>query len=215
MGAVAMRWLTIRARTTWSAPSNGSERSLSRRRVATLRAEALELQGCVVGHRRLDVGDDRQVVVVDVDQLGRVDGLGAGLGDDQGDRVADEPDLVVGQRPARALVVDVRERLQAAGPEVLGRVDGQHARGLLGLGRVDRAERGVRRTGCARTPRARRRRPAWLSTKVPSPTSSSRSSTRRTCVPSSDPGMSAAYDRTGGSLRDGAPRRPEPVGAPL
>ena len=35
MGAVAMRWLTIRARTTWSAPSNGSERSLSRRRAAT------------------------------------------------------------------------------------------------------------------------------------------------------------------------------------
>ena len=35
IGAVAMRWLTIRTRTTWSAPSNGSERSLPCRRAAT------------------------------------------------------------------------------------------------------------------------------------------------------------------------------------
>ncbi len=109
-----------------------------------VRAETLELQGSVVGYRRLDVGDDGQVVVVDVDQLGRVDGLRAGLRDHQGDRVAHEPHLLVGERPTGALLVDVRERLQAAGPEVLGRVDGQHARGPLGLGRVDRADRGVR-----------------------------------------------------------------------
>jgi hypothetical protein len=108
-----------------------------------VRAETLELQGSVVGHRRLDVGDHGQVVVVDVDQLGRVDGLRSGLGDHHGDRVAHEPDLLVRERSARALLVDVRERLESAGPEVLGRVDGQHARGLLGVGRVDRAEGGV------------------------------------------------------------------------
>ena len=54
-------------------------------------AEALELEGRVVGHRRLDIGDHRQVVVVDVDQLGRVDGQGP-VGDDEGDRAAHEAD---------------------------------------------------------------------------------------------------------------------------
>ena len=106
-------------------------------------AEALELEGRVVGHRRLDVGDHRQVVVVDVDQLGRVDGLGPGLGDDEGDRVAHEADLADGERGPRHLVVHVGERLQGAAAEVLGGVDGQHARRLRGLGRVETRDRGV------------------------------------------------------------------------
>ena len=56
----------------------------------------------VVALRR-DVVDDRlQRLVVDVDQLGRVLGEVAALGDDQRDRVADEAHLVVGQRRARA-----------------------------------------------------------------------------------------------------------------
>ena len=66
-------------------------------------AEVLELQRRVLGHRGLEVDHDRQLVVVDVDQLGRVHGLGAGLGHHEGDRVADEAHLVDGQRPARAL----------------------------------------------------------------------------------------------------------------
>ena len=44
-----------------------------------------------------------------------------------------------------------------------------------------------------------------LSTKVPWPSSSSRSSTRRTCVPSSDvpAGMALTLVTSGGALRDG------------
>ena len=47
--------------------------------------------------------------------------------------------------------------------------------------------------------------PWRLSTNVPAPRSSSRSSTRRTWVPSNDvpdSGMDTQYDRTGGSLRE-------------
>ena len=106
-------------------------------------AEVLELQGSAVCDRGLDVGHDREVVVVDVDQLDRVDRLGPGLGEDQGDGVADEAHLVEGQGATRALLVDVGERLERAAAQVLGGVDGQHAGSLLGLRGVDAQEGGV------------------------------------------------------------------------
>ena len=65
-----------------------------------VRAVLGEQERGAVGERRLRVDDDRQRVVVDDDQLGRVDGLGARLGDDRGDDVADEPDGAVGERGA-------------------------------------------------------------------------------------------------------------------
>ena len=73
------------------------------------------------------------VVVVDVDELGRVHGLGAGLGDHEGHRVADVAHLVDGQGSARALVVDVGERPQGARSQVVGGEDGEHAGSLRGL----------------------------------------------------------------------------------
>ena len=55
----------------------------------------------VLGRRVVD--DRRERLVVDVDQLGRVLGEVAALGDHERDRVADEADLALGQRRARRL----------------------------------------------------------------------------------------------------------------
>ena len=49
------------------------------------------------------VDDGRQRLVVDLDELGRVLGEVAVVGDDQRDRVADEAHLVLGQRRTRRL----------------------------------------------------------------------------------------------------------------
>ena len=144
IGAVAMRWLTIRTRVTWSASSRTSEVSLAARWVGDVGADGLELQRGVVGERVLDVGDHRQVVVVDVDQLGGVHRLGAGLGDHEGDRVADVADLVDGQGRAAGLVVDVGEARERFAAEVVGGVDGEHARRRGRLGGVDAGDPGVR-----------------------------------------------------------------------
>ncbi len=66
-------------------------------RVAEVRdhvgARVLEQQH-LVGQRVVEVDDRRERVVVDVDQLDRVLALVRVLGDDDGDRLADEPDLV-------------------------------------------------------------------------------------------------------------------------
>ena len=70
------------------------------RNVGDVAADRLELQRRAVGERLLHVDDQRAGVVVDVDELGGVDRLGPGLGDHEGDRVADVPHLVDGQRPA-------------------------------------------------------------------------------------------------------------------
>ena len=177
-------------------------------------AETLELQGSVVGHRRLDVGDDRQVVVVDVDQLGRVDRLRAGLRDHEGDRVADEPDLVVGERPARALLVDVGERLQAAGPRGPGPCR-RPARPGPARPRRCRSGRAWRaRTGCARTRRARRPPPGGCRRRSRCPRAARGPRPGVPVSPAAIPACPQPSDRTGGSLRDGAPRRPESCRSP-
>ena len=83
-------------------PVRAGERVLrvsgSRSPATTLCPEPVELQRCAGRQRLLHVDDRGQRVVVDVDQLDRVDGLGAGLRDDQRDRLADEPNPVDGQR---------------------------------------------------------------------------------------------------------------------
>ncbi len=80
--------------------------------------------------------DGRQRLVVDEDQLGRVLGDVAALGDDDGDRLADVAHLVLGQRHLRARVEDQvldgrRRDQQRAGLPVVaqvgGSVDGHHA----------------------------------------------------------------------------------------
>ena len=91
-----------------------------------------------------------QLLIVDRDQLGRIAGLGPGLGDDHGDMIADMAHEIGHQRGMRrldhgraVLAVD----LPAAGKPALavGGVigageDGDDARGLLGLGRVDASD---------------------------------------------------------------------------
>ena len=63
------------------------------------------------------VGDRGQRLVVDLDQLGRVLGEVAAVRDDQGDRVAGEPGLAVGERRPR------RVRHLVPGPGVPGLAD--------------------------------------------------------------------------------------------
>ena len=106
-------------------------------------ADGLELQGGVVGERLLDVGHRRQVVVVDIDQLGGVHRLGPGLGDDEDDRVTDVADLVDGEGCSARLVVDVGETRERLAAEVVGGVDGEHARRGRRLGGVDAGDPGV------------------------------------------------------------------------
>ena len=144
IGAVAMRWLTIRTRVTWSASSRTSSPGPWRaRKVAMLEPISSNCERGAVGQRLLDVGDGRQVVVVDVDQLGGVHRLRPGLGDDQGDRVAGVAHLVDGQRGRGRLLVDRREARQGVAPEVVGGVDGQHALGGRRRAGVDAGDAGV------------------------------------------------------------------------
>ncbi len=94
--------------------------------------------GRVGGTRRFGRGDGGQRVVVDDDQLGGIEGLGARLGHDQRDRLAHEADFVGGEQGLRdegerlaglgvGLAIGA-ERLQAVGVDVgCGQYD-QHAR---------------------------------------------------------------------------------------
>ena len=125
----------------------------------------------VLGLRVVD--DRRERLVVDVDQLGRVLGDVAVLGDDQRDGIADEADLAVGERRARRLGARRADRrvplLLDSGVQVGGgehEADpGQRARGR----RVDRRGSPPRRTGCARRTRAACPGSEMSSTNVPVP----------------------------------------------
>jgi hypothetical protein len=105
-----------------------------------VRAQTLELERGAWGHRRLDIGHHGQVVVVDVDQLGRVDGLRARLRDDRSDDVADEADDALRQRRPVEHRRQHDEALHVGELEVLARVDGEHTRHRRGLARVDRGD---------------------------------------------------------------------------
>ncbi len=93
-------------------------------------------------------GDDRrQRLVVDLDQLGRVHRLMRGLGDDEGDVVADPADAVARQRAVARLIERRavaalrpgrhRQIAEAGIVPVLAGEHRQHAGRGLGLGHVD------------------------------------------------------------------------------
>ena len=98
----------------------------------------------VLGRRVVD--DRRQRLVVDVDELGRVLGEIAALGDHERDRVADEADLALGERRARRLRAPRPDRrvplLLHAGVQVGGGEHEPHARRGERRRRVDPADRG-------------------------------------------------------------------------
>ena len=69
--------------------------------VALVRAELRVDERRAVLERLLDVGDRRERLVLDLDELGRVLGERAGLGDDDGDTVALVARLVGREREVR------------------------------------------------------------------------------------------------------------------
>ena len=87
----------------------------------------------------------RERVVVDDHQLGRVDGLGARLGDDHGDGVADEAHLVDGQRRPVARGVQREEGARPRQLELARREHVDHAVSLAGVVEVDALDPGVRK----------------------------------------------------------------------
>ena len=148
------RWLTIRWRTTTSAPSTAAS-------VPGLVADApLEddvVRGVLVELRRarldglLGVDDRGQRLVVDDDRLERVERLRLRLGDDRRDALAGPLDAVRGERPGRAdVVLDPGAATGRPGHrhrvvrDVGADEHGDDARHRLGRGRVDRADVGVR-----------------------------------------------------------------------
>ncbi len=90
----ATRWFSSWARTTVVAPASGSALVRVPRPRHEVRAELLELERSSVFERLLGVGDRLERLVVDHDELGGIDGGRLGLGDDDGDRLPDEADLV-------------------------------------------------------------------------------------------------------------------------
>ena len=106
-------------------------------------AEVGELQRGVIGERGLHVGDHGKLVVVDVDQLGRVHRLGAGLRDHEGDRVADVAGRVTGERGPEAGLVDDGEGRHRFAAQGLRRVDGHDPRRRLRLAGVHAGDPGV------------------------------------------------------------------------
>ena len=143
-GQPATRWLTTRCETTTSHPSNRSSVRPKVRSIAQFVPGVGEQEGLVAG-RGLHVEHDGQRFVVGPHQLGGVGPLVRLLGDDRGDRLADEAHPVHGQHRAGHRRVEHgqlgREQRQV---DVRPRVDGQHARRLAGVADVDRPEQRVR-----------------------------------------------------------------------
>ena len=154
--------------------------------------------GAMVGEQQRGVGRQcidrtqhgRQRLVVDHDTLGGVGGLGAGLGHDGGDDVADEAHLARGEDGPVQRLRHHRELLQRREAQVVaaGVVDGHHAghgRRLadidgdqVAVGDVDRAKATCSIPGSTRS-----------STYLPSPVKSVGSSRRRTAFPRIEPAV--------------------------
>ncbi len=109
---------------------------------ARLAGEVLAQHGRVRLERLERIGDDRQLLVLDLDELDRVGGDVAVVGDDEGDLLALEQHLAVGQH--HLLVAGQRRHpVQVQRLEVLRRQHGQHAgQGEGGRG-VDRGDAGM------------------------------------------------------------------------
>ena len=127
----------------------GDVRRLGRLRIDAGGEHVVVQNGCVVGHRRFDVDDERQHVVLHVDQRQRLIGDRLRGGGDGGDGMAFVQRLaarhdVAGQiaevhrtfADERLFVGDVREVLRGH--------DGEHARQRFRLRRVDRDDLRVR-----------------------------------------------------------------------
>ena len=106
--------------------------------VALVRAELLVHERRAGCERLLEVGNGRQRLVVDLDELGSVLREGAALGDDDGDGVTLVPRLVDCDGPVRRCLDVLRDRpcaRQSARPvlrEVCAREGGDHAFGGTG-----------------------------------------------------------------------------------
>jgi hypothetical protein len=128
--------------------------------VGLVGAEGVVENGRAVLDRLLHVGHDRQLVVVDGDQLGRVERLLPALGHDHRDRLAGEADLALGQDlvlgDARLvalgdLLAEGERRHRPRGGQGVGELavelgpgpDREDAGGRLGLLGVDRQDVGV------------------------------------------------------------------------
>jgi len=110
-------------------------------------AELLELQWRIGREGGLGVGDGGQRVVLDDHRFGRVGRRGAGLGDHDRHRVADEPHLRLGERRADALRVQLHQPLVRRQSEIVGGEDRDDARHRPSVVRVDRHQSRVRVRG--------------------------------------------------------------------
>ncbi len=107
-------------------------------------------RGAIGFERLVEVHDGRKLLVLDVDQVGRIRGLVLGLRQHHRDRLALIDDLFIGNRePRRALLLFRHEgRCDRHRPgehlgEILVGVDGNHSWRLGGLGDVDALNDGV------------------------------------------------------------------------
>ena len=140
IGAVAIRWFSIRARTTSVRVGEGvpaARRVHRAHRLGDVAADLGELQRGAGRQGLLHVDDHVEQVVVDVHELRGVHRLRPRLRDDERDRVADVAHDAVGQRPVPDQLVDLRERRHPLPAERGGGVHGQHAGGLLGVRGVE------------------------------------------------------------------------------
>ena len=114
---------------------------------ADVRADVRVQQNPVLD-RLTRIRDDRQLLVVDHDEVGGVGGRVLALGEDRGDDVAGEADRVAREdRPVHPLV-DSQERRRAERPQVdVGGGEHLHPRQLQRLGDVDVGDPRVRVRG--------------------------------------------------------------------
>ncbi len=116
---------------------------LQRPGVAAVRPELLVDDRSAVRERGLRVDDRLERLVVDLDELGRVLGERAALGEDDGDAVACVPHLVRRERPVEGLLrvlgdePDARQRRLPVVGEVGAAESGHDALGLERLGDVN------------------------------------------------------------------------------
>ena len=116
-------------------------------------------QGRAGRHRRVHGRHRRQRFVLDVDQLGSILGDVAVDGDHDGDRLTDEPHLVVRQRPVLGALPSGERGVVADGRPVLRRV-GSREHGDDAIQRPRRQTCRFRRSGRAPRPCGRTRRGA-------------------------------------------------------
>ena len=143
IGAAATRWLTMRCSTTTSQSSKSATKSPAGISMAS--GEAMPGKTVLPwSWACLGVDDRVEGVEVGEDLLGRVHGLGLGLGHDGGHGLAHEADDVAGQdRSLHLHVEEAQLGVEVGQVEVGRRHDGQHAGQLEGVGDLDGLDAGV------------------------------------------------------------------------